>query len=417
MARQSTTGKLTATRVKQAKPRDKAYKLSDGAGMFLAVQPSGSRYWRMKYRYNGKEKLLCIGVYPDVSLADARSVVAEARSNLAKGIDPNQKKRQDSIANSTNTFENIAIEWHQKESGRWTVGHAEQVLTTLKADVFPEIGNMPIQDITAQAVLAVIRKIEGRGALDVASRVKQRISAVFRYAIYTARAENNPADSLRNVIQTRKVTHRAALPASALPAFLEKLDTYQGQKLTQLALKLIVLTFVRPGELRGAEWSEFDIEKAEWRIPTHRMKMREEHIVPLSKQALDVIGDIKELTGKYKLMFPGVRNVNKKMSENTLTYAIRKRLGFDATAHGFRSTASTALNEMGIRPDVIERQLAHAERNKVRAAYNRSQYLSERKDMMQLWADYLDSQKGSNNIIPFKRQDHLIQAEKSAIKA
>ncbi|VAW81045.1 Integrase [hydrothermal vent metagenome] len=401
MARQSTSGKLTALKVKQAKPKDKPYKLSDGASMYLAIQPSGSRYWRMKYRINGKEKLLSIGIYPDVSLADARLTVADARSNLAKGIDPNQKKRDEKFNNTTNTFENIANEWLQKQSGSWSDGHAEKVIKSLKVDVFQAIGGMPIQSISAQQILAVIRKVEARGALDVASRVKQRISSIFRYAWCTGKVESNPADALYNVIKTRTVKHRPMLPPAELPDFLRKLDDYQGQKLTQLALKLLVHTFVRPGELRGAEWSEFDIGKAEWRIPAKRMKMNEEHVIPLSIQALEIISELAKLTRKHCFLFPGVRNRKITMSENTLTYAIRKRLGFDATAHGFRSTASTILNESGFKPDVIEKQLAHSERNKVRAAYNHSLYLADRKQMMQWWGNYLDSQRCDNNVVSF----------------
>ena len=241
-----------------------------------------------------------------------------------------------------------------------------------------------------------------RGALDVASRVKQRISSVFRYAIQTARCDYNPADQLQGVIETRKVTHMPSLPADALPAFLEQLEAYQGYKVTQLALKFLIHTFVRPGEIRGALWQEINLDKKEWRIPAGRMKMNEEHIVPLSDQAIAILEELQPLTGKYDLLFPGVRNNRKPMSENTLTFAIRKRLGFDATAHGFRATASTVLNEVGFRSEVIERQLAHAERNKVRAAYNRSQYLSERKEMMQWWGDYLENQMTESNVLPFK---------------
>ncbi len=266
--------------------------------------------------------------------------------------------------------------------------------------MFKAIGDVPIQNIKTPEILMLLHKVESRGAYDVASRVKQRIRAIFSYAIRTGRAELNPVDALQGVLKTRKVVHRAALPAKLLPDFLEKLECYDGYELTKLALKLIVLTFVRPGELRGAEWSEFNLEKSEWRIPAERMKMREEHIVPLSHQALDVIQQISKLTRKYKLMFPGTRKVNRPMSENTLTYAIRKRLGFNATAHGFRSTASTVLNESGFNCDVIERQLAHSERNKVRAAYNRSLYLNDRKEMMQWWADYLDKQNRKLQHIP-----------------
>ncbi|VAW71597.1 Phage integrase, Phage P4-associated [hydrothermal vent metagenome] len=262
--------------------------------------------------------------------------------------------------------------------------------------MFKAIGDMPMQNVKAQDILMLLRKVESRGVLDVARRVKQRIVAIFRYAICIGRVEHNPADALQGVLKTRKVVHRATLAAELIPDFLEKLDRYKGHELTKLGLKLIILTFVRPGELRSAEWSEFNFDKAEWRIPAERMKMKEEHIVPLSHQAIEVIQQISKLTRKYKLMFPGTQNVKRPMSENTLTYAIRKRLGFDATAHGFRATASTVLNEANFRCDVIEKQLAHSVRNKSRAPYNRSLYLDDRKDMMQWWADYLDKQQQGN---------------------
>jgi integrase len=248
--------------------------------------------------------------------------------------------------------------------------------------------------------LHVIRKVEARGALDVAGRVKQRISSVFRYAIQTGYVEFNPVDSLKDVIQTRKVQHRKSLKLDELPDFLNALNDYRGYMLTKHALQMIAYTFVRPGELRSAEWRDFDIDKATWRIPAEKMKMDEEHIIPLSKQVVALLELIKEISGGYDLVFPGSHDYRKTMSENTLTYAIRKRLGFDATAHGFRTTASTILNESGYRVDVIERQLAHGERNKVRAAYNRSQYLAERTEMMQWYSDYLDGLKNGADVVP-----------------
>ena len=403
MSSQSTIGKLSAVAVKQAKKKEKAYKLSDGGGLYLLVKPNGSKYWRLKYRYAGKEKALALGVFPGVSMATARQDAKDAKTLLREGVDPSIRRKQDKHTKVTNTFKNIANEWHEKQKGSWTKDHAESVLRTLKKDVYPVIGDTPIKDIRTLDCLSAIRAVEGRGALDVASRVKQRISSVFRYAIQTARCDYNPADQLQGVIETRKVTHMPSLPADALPAFLEELEAYQGYEVTKLALKFLIHTFVRPGEIRGALWQEIDLENKEWRIPAGRMKMNEEHIVPLSDQAIAILEELKPLTGKSKLLFPGVRNNRKPMSENTLTFAIRKRLGFDATAHGFRATASTVLNETGFRSEVIERQLAHTpERNKVRAAYNRSQYLSERKKMMQWWGDYLETQVTSSNVMPFK---------------
>lgn len=390
MPRQSTIGKLPEVKVRTAKGRDRPYKLSDGGGLYLLVNPNSTKYWRLKFRLHGKEKTLSLGVYPGVTMAEAREEALKAKKLLREGVDPVIRRKQEKQTKIANTFKNIAEEWLSKQTGMWTHDHATNVRRTLERDVYPHIGGIPVQDIQTLDCLAVVRAVEARGALDVASRIKQRISSVFRYAIQTARCQYNPADQLQGVIQTRKIKHMAALGADALPAFLERLEEYQGYVITKLALKFLVHTFVRPGELRGARWTEISIEKREWRIPAHRMKMNDEHIVPLSNQAILVLDELRSISGKYELIFPSVRNIRKEMSENTLTYAIRKRLGFDATAHGFRSTASTILNEHGFRPDVIERQLAHTERNKVRAAYNRSQYLPERREMMDWWGGYLE---------------------------
>ena len=403
MASSNLFEKLSAVRVKQAKPQDKTYKLSDGKGLNLEVRPNGSKYWRLSYRYQQKQKTLALGVYPVVSLADARSLTLEAKKLIQQGTDPSIHKRQQKVTSSEHSFKVIAEEWFSKESGRWSKGHSEKVWQTLKVDALPHLGDMSVKDIRTADVLYVIKKIEGRGALDVASRVKQRISSILRYAIQIGIIEFNSVDALKDVIKTRKVQHRKSLKLEELPSFLNALDTYKGYPLTKYALQLIAYTFVRPGELRSAEWADIDMDKAIWRIPPEKMKMKEEHIVPLSKQALSLLGSIKEISGGFNLVFPGSHDSKKPMSENTLTYAIRKRLGFDATAHGFRTTASTTLNESGYRIDVIERQLAHGDRNKVRAAYNRSQYLAERTEMMQWYSDYLDSMKTSSNVIPIHR--------------
>jgi integrase len=391
MPRQSTTGKLSATAVKQAKPGDKPRKLSDGGGLYLLVNPDGSKYWRLKYRLHGKEKTFSLGVYPAVSLADVRKDALGAKQLVSKGIDPTIYRKQERARRADIRFRAIADKWYKKESGRWTVDHADKVWHSLKTDAFPLIGDVPVDQITAQDALGVIRKIEERGALDVAARVKQRMSAVFRYAIYTGKASTNPVDALKDVIQTRKVTHRRSVPIESLPAFLKDLEAYPGYIITKLALKLLVLTFVRPGELRGAQWTEIDLQRREWRIPAERTKMKTEHIVPLSDQTVSLLKEVKAISGKYDYVFPGSHNWRKPMSENTLNYGIQKRMGYDATAHGFRTVASTVLNETGFRVDVIERQLAHAERNKVRAAYNKAQHLAERREMMQWWADHLDT--------------------------
>ena len=397
---------LTDTQVKQRKPKTKPFRLSDGGGLYLQVQPKGGKYWRLAYRYAEKQKTLAFGVYPHISLADARKKRDEAKKYLSKGIDPSnlmskKVRKRSEIENQENSFEAIAREWHELQKGAWSESHAERVLASLSSEAFNDIGTIPIQDVTAPHVLAVLRKIEKRGALEIASRVLQRCSAIFRYAIQTGRVEHNPVTDLQGALRTKKVEHRSALTQAELPIFLEKLNVYEGNTITQLALRLVILTFVRSGELRGATWSEFDLENAEWRIPAKRMKMRKEHIVPLSEQALKVLIELKPITGKHDLVFPSERTWKKSMSENTMLYAMY-RMGYHgrATVHGFRATASTILNESGFKPDVIERQLAHIERNKVRAAYHRSEYLEERKTMMQWWADFIDGLQDNNNVVP-----------------
>ena len=397
---------LTATKVKQAKPKKKPFKLSDAGGLYVLVQSNGSKYWRLAYRYAGKQKTLALGTYPLISLSDARDKRDEAKKYLLKGIDPSNlmskkvRKRKELI-NQENSFESVAREWHELQKNAWSENHAARVLANLKSEAFNDIGTIPIQDVTAPHVLAVLRKIENRGALEIASRVLQRCSAIFRYAIQTGRIEHNPVTDLQGALKTKKVKHRTALTRVDLPEFLDKLKNYEGNTVTQLALRLVVLTFVRSGELRGATWNEFDLENAEWRIPAERMKMNKEHIVPLSEQSIKVLNELKPITEKHELVFPSERTWKKSMSENTMLYAMY-RMGYHgrATVHGFRATASTILNESGFKPDVIERQLAHIERNKVRAAYHRSEYLEERKRMMQWWADYIEGLQNNDNVVP-----------------
>jgi integrase len=405
MARQSTTGKLPAVSVKNSKPRNKPFKLSDGGGMYLLINPNGSKYWRLKYRIHKREKVLALGVYPNVSMADARDKVLEAKRLLDKGIDPGTYKKQIKSASQHETFHHVAKAWHKTASGEWIDRHADKVWRTLKADALPYLGNMATKDIKTSDVLYVVKKIESRGALDVASRIKQRINSIFRYAIQIGCAEFNPVDALTNVIETKKVKHLKSLKQAELPDFLNALDSYPGHALTQYALQLIVNTFVRPGELRSAEWEDVDFAKSIWRVPAEKMKMGEEHIVPLSSQSLEILERVLTLTGPIGFVFPSTNSGKKPMSANTLTHAIRKRLGFDATAHGFRTTASTILNESGYRVDVIERQLAHGERNKVRDAYNRSLYLAERTEMMQWYSDYLDSLKTGADVVPLRTKN------------
>ena len=399
--------KLTDPKIKSAKPKERAYKLSDGAGMYIHVMPRGGRYWRLKYRFGGKEKTLALGVYPDVSLARARKKRQAARELLDAGKDPGLAKKaakRQEIMRANNTFEGVAREWHEQQAHRWTERHANKVMSSLNRTIFPMLGARPIADIEAPELLDVLRVIEHRGALVTAHEVLQRCSAVFRYAIASCKANYNPAADLKDALKPVKTTHYASLSEEDLPEFLEKLDAYDGHKITQLAMRLLMLTFVRTVELRGARWDEFDLDKNLWRIPAKRMKQGVEHMVPLSDQAIDVLEELKPLTGHYGFVFPGRINIAKPMSENTVLYALY-RMGYHgkATGHGFRSTASTILNEMQFPSDAIERQLAHGERDKVRAAYNKALYLDKRTEMMQTWADYLDSMKTApDKVVPIR---------------
>jgi integrase len=383
---------LTDPKIRNAKPRAKKYKMFDGEGLYLEVLPTGRKYWRMKYFFATKEKVLALGVYPHITLADARELRAQARKLLATGTDPGEAKKQAKRLleqKHENTFEVLAREWHRNRLGKWTPGHAKKTMKRLESLVFPRLGQRSVADITASELLSVMRSIEERG-IDLAHRMLQVCGQVFNYAVLTERANNNPAFALRGALKPLVKTNRAYLKANELPEYLRKLESYDGALLTKLAMKFLLLTFVRTGELRGAEWSEIDFENKEWRIPAQRMKMRDPHIVPLSKQAIAVLRQIQPLTGQRQYVFTNQHKPSGCMSENTILYGLY-RMGYHsrATGHGFRSTASTILNEHGFRPDIIERQLAHGERNSVRAAYNHAQYLPERREMMQWWGDYL----------------------------
>lgn len=385
---------LSDATVRNAKPQKRPYKLADGEGLFLVVMPSGSKYWRLKYFFGGKEKLLALGVYPHINLADARERRAQARKLLAAGSDPADAKKEakrQAILKSGNSFEVVAQEWLEKHKHEWTPRHIRARTSQLERLIFPKLGKKPITDIKAPDVLSVLRVIESKGRLDTAHRLMQVVGQIFMYAIATGRADRNPVPDLRGALKTAVVKHRASLAEKELPEFLEKLEAYDGHPQTKLALRLLLLTFVRTGELRGAEWKEIDWNKSEWRIPAERMKMDQLHIVPLSRQAIAILRELEKHSGQRQNVFPNHHNPASVMTENTMLYALY-RMGYHsrATGHGFRSTASTVLNEHGFRSDVIERQLAHGERDKVRAAYNHAQYLAERREMMQWWADFLD---------------------------
>ena len=402
--------RLTDMRVRNAKPRTKPYKLSDGGGMYMLVKPDGGRYWRLDYRFAGKRCTLSLGVYPTVTLSNARARREEARRLLAQNINPNAvkkaSKRSAKIA-SANTFEAIAREWIANQRDRLAVQYSTRLVARLEADIFPHIGSRPIAEIDAPELLDVLRKVEKRGVIETARRLRQICGQVFRYAIASGRAKHDPSVDLRGALKScgRSLGHRA-MPLDEVPAFLGALGAYNGEPRTRLALRFMVLTFARTTELRAARWSEIEnLEGNEplWRIPANRMKMRQEHIVPLAPQAVAVLRELRALPGSDSSPFLfSSPSRDGHMSNNTMLYALY-RLGYHgrATVHGFRAVASTALNEMGFRPDVIERQLAHQEQNEVRAAYNRAEYLSERRAMMKHWADYLDVMAGGN-IIPLK---------------
>lgn len=387
---------LTDAKARNAKPGTKPYKLADEKGLFLLVHPRGSKYWRLKYRLAGKEKLLAIGVYPETTLAEARAAAGDARKLIKADRDPlaeRQAEKARAAVSAATTFEGVAREWMDTRRTKWAPTYADKVEQTLSTNLFPRIGRLPIASISAPVLLGALRPIEARGALEVAARARRWAGEVFRYAIATGRANDDPATALKGVLKTGQVVHYPALRRDELGEFQRKLVEYPGRPETRLALELLLLTFVRPGELRAARWTEFDLEAAEWRIPAARMKARAEHIVPLSRQAVAALEELRTLTGHGEYLFPGGHKRVPYMSENTINKAITV-LGYKGriVGHGFRATASTILNELGRFPvDAIERQLAHAERNRVRAAYHRAEYLRERRTMMQDWADLLDS--------------------------
>jgi integrase len=400
----SDTGKLTALGIKAAG----LGKHFDGGGLFLQVTPAG-RYWRMKYRHGGRERLLSFGVHPEVPLAEARKRRDAARDLLRDGRDPSAERKANkarATLSAANTFGAIAAEWIEMQRAKLAL------VTLTKAQwllgMASPLDSLPMTTITAPDVLAVLRPIEAGGKHETARRVKQRIGQVFRYAIATGRAERDPTADLRGALTPVTTTARAALTDPAdVATLLRTINTYGGQPATQAALKLAPLLFARPGNLRAMEWGELDLDAAMWRIPAGKMKMREAHAVPLATQAVAILRELEPLTGRGRYCFPSLRTGDRPMSENTVNGALR-RLGFDKdtmTGHGFRAMASTRLNEMGWKPDVIERQLAHAERNAVRAAYNRAQYMAERTTMMQAWADYLDALRAdTGKVVAFKRK-------------
>ena len=386
---------LSQFEIQNAKPALKPYKMFDGDGLYLLIHPKGGKYWRFKYQFARTERTLALGTYPEISLADARDHRHEYRKLVANQIDPADVKRQRQqqlLAAHSNTFESLAIEWLDVKRSKLSAYYAKQIMQRFEKDIFPKIGNRPIQKITAPDLLAVAKKIEERNAIEIAHRAIQICGQVFQHAIITGRCDQNPALALRGALKTPLKSNYAYLKADQLPEFLRKLDDHDGCHLqTKLGIKLLMLTFVRTSELCGAKWSEIDFEKKEWRIPAERMKMRTIHIVPLSTQALEILTILRKMNNHREHVFPGVQAPKKCMSNNTMLQAIYG-MGYKSqtTGHGFRATASTILYESELfERDVIERQLAHQERNKSVAAYNHSEYLPKRRIMMQWWADYL----------------------------
>jgi len=402
--------KLTARQVDAAKPKEKPYKLADGGGLYLEVTTSGSRYWRLKYRYAGKEKRLAFGVYPEVSLAEARGKRDAAKKSLSTGSDPGEVKKAEKMAQRLsfeNTFEAIAREWHQHKADRWSLRYRDEIIDTFEKDIFPYIGKRPIADLKPMELLEALRKMEKRGALEKMRKVRQRCGEVFRYAIVTGRAEYNPAPDLASALATPKKIHFPFLTASELPYFLNDLAGYTGSIITKTATQIIMLTGVRTQELRFARWEDIDFDKRLWEIPAEVMKMKRPHIVPLSEQVVMLFKQLEPISKHHPLVFIGRNDPRKPISKESVNQVI-ELLGYKGrlTGHGFRHTMSTILHEQGFNSAWIETQLAHVDKNAIRGTYNHAQYLEGRREMMQWYADYIDSLRNGGNIVhgDFNRQ-------------
>lgn len=401
---------LSETKVRTARGKEKPYKLFDVDGLYLLVTEKGGKWWRFKYHFNGKEKLLSLGTYPEISLANVRVRRDEARKLVANGVDPGafRKAMKQATTAETETFEVIAREWHAKFTPTWKPGHAATIMARLERDMFPWMGKRPINEVRAPELLAVLRRVENRGALETAHRIRSIAGQVFRYAVATGRAERDCSGDLKGALPQPRERHHAAItePKEVGP-LLRAIDGYQGQFVVKCALRLAPLFFVRPGELRNAEWEEIDFDQAQWNIPAHKMKMGQPHIVPLCRQAIEILTELKELTGRSKYVFPSGRSFARPMSNNAILAALR-RMGYDKdtmTGHGFRAMARTILDEvLRVRPDFIEHQLAHAVRDPNGRAYNRTAHLEGRREMMQLWADFLDGLKQGAQVLPFTKR-------------
>ncbi|MGE0373097.1 MAG: tyrosine-type recombinase/integrase [Gammaproteobacteria bacterium] len=408
--------KLTQKAIDAAKPKDRLYRLFDTDGLYLEVPPTGGPRWRLKYFFEKRERRMSLGTYPEISLKDAREKRDALRKQIAQGIDPAVARMAEQAAQveaTTNSFEAIAREWHTRNLSTWSPDHAERVLRRLDKEVFPYIGSTAIKDVKAPDILAALRRIEARGLAETAHRARADVSQVFRYAVATGRATDDPTAALRGALKPVKAKHFAAITdPKRVGALIRAIRAYEGDPTTRAALQLLPLVLVRPGELRHAMWSEFDLDEATWRIPAGRMKMRREHLVPLSRQAVAILRELEPFTRHHGaayekadyLVFPSLRSRDRPMSENTLNGALR-RMGFaqdEMTSHGFRAMASTLLHEQGWNSDAIERQLAHAPSDQVKAAYHRGEHLAERRRMLGAWADYLDSLAAGAAVIGIK---------------
>lgn len=395
---------LTDTEIRKAKSKTAAYRMSDGGGLYLLVTPAGGKLWRWKYRFDGREKLMTFGSYPDVPLSLARERHGKARKLLAVGTDPMVKRKAEKAA-AEDSFQSVANIWLEHWQDGKSPRHAAYVKRRMEADILPCLGARPIAAIEAPELVAMVKAIEERGARDIAKRALETTGQVFRYAIAHGYARRNAASEIRpsDILKTARKVNYARVDAKELPNLLRTIEVYQGTHVTRLALKLMALTFVRTSELIGAKWAEFDLEAARWDIPAERMKMRTPHIVPLSRQAVDVLTTLRTLTGQSEWLFPGDRNAKKAMSNNTILKAL-ERMGYKGrmTGHGFRGLASTILHEQGYNHEHIELQLAHAPRNSVSAAYNHALYLEPRARMMQGWADFLELTQRGGKVLPFR---------------
>lgn len=402
--------RLPEVAVRNAKPRQRPYKLFDGDGLYLNVHPNGSKYWRLKYRYAGKEKVLALGVYDQVSMTEARARADKARKLLADGFDPVVTKRVERAAiaaQHANTFEKAAEAWMERHAGDWTPSYTEKVRGILSANLYPRIGALPLAALTAPIIIEAVKPIEARGAIEQAARALRWTSAILRCGVANGLITSSPLAGIKpsEVLRKRTAKSHPHLERHELGDFLRALTEYPGKPETRLAVRLLLLTFVRTGELRGTQWAEFDLEHAEWRIPGERMKMGAPHIVPLSRQALALLAELRQYTGYSTYLFPN-HGKHPYMSENTINKCIHI-LGYKGrvVGHGFRATASTILNDSGLfNPDAIEAQLAHKEQNEVRAAYNRAKYLPERRKVIQWWADFLDAAHKGADVVPLKRK-------------